>query len=400
MKIVFFSFYFPPDLSAGSFRARALCNSLKNKLNSSDEIHVISSHPNRYITHLKKAKDDEVDGILKVHRIKVPSHNRSMISQIRTFIVFAFHAIKLSRELKPDFLIGTSSRLMTGLLTFYCSQIQGLNFYLDLRDIFSESISDILALKNRIISFNAKNFFAFFEKRVLKSASSVNVVSMGFPEYFENLGLDTSNWSFFPNGVDKEFMDLSIPQIKKEKQIKTILYAGNIGKGQGLEKIIPGILRGLDSSFRFLIIGDGSSLDKLKKNIPISLRCSVEFLLPIERKNLLQYYEEADILFLHLNNIPAFERVLPSKIFEYASLGKPIIAGVSGFSKEFINVNIPYAFVFKPCDSEHAVKSILEASNCEVSRIAVNEFKEKYARSKIMNRMADNIISVINQSNE
>ena len=34
MKIVLFSFYFPPDLSAGSFRAEALCNSLKKKLNT------------------------------------------------------------------------------------------------------------------------------------------------------------------------------------------------------------------------------------------------------------------------------------------------------------------------------------------------------------------------------
>tara|TARA_B110000008_G_C16978328_1_gene567101 strand:- start:2582 stop:3784 length:1203 start_codon:yes stop_codon:yes gene_type:complete len=400
MKIVLFSFYFPPDLGAGSFRAEALCNSLKKKLNSNDEIHVISSHPNRYITHLKHAEDIERDGIIKVHRIKVPLHNRSMISQIRTFIVFAFYAVKLSRELKPDFLIGTSSRLMTGLLTFFCSRIQGINYYIDLRDIFSESISDVLALKNRFIGLIMKYFFVFLEKQVLKSASAVNVVSKGFPEYFENLGLNTSNWSFFPNGVDKEFMNIFSTQIKKKKKIKTILYAGNIGIGQGLEKIIPDILRGLDSNFRFLIIGDGGSLNKLKKNIPNSLECSVEFLLPIERKNLLQYYKEADILFLHLNSIQAFKRVLPSKIFEYASMGKPIIAGVSGFSEEFIRGNIPYAFVFEPCDSQHAIKLILEASNCEVSRISVNEFKENYSRERIMNRMANNIISVIDQSNE
>ena len=38
-------------------------------------------------------------------------------------------------------------------------------------------------------------------------------------------------------------------------------------------------------------------------------------------------------LFLQLNNIKAFENVLPSKIFDYGSYNKPILAGVSGIAK-------------------------------------------------------------------
>ena len=46
------------------------------------------------------------------------------------------------------------------------------------------------------------------------------------------------------------------------------------------------------------------------------------------------------ILFIHLNAYPAFEKVLPSKIFEYAATGKPILAGVSGYSADFIRNNL------------------------------------------------------------
>ena len=119
MKIVFFSFYFPPDLSAGSFRSSALCDSLKNQLNNDDELHVITSHPNRYKSHLMKADDFEIDGNIKIHRIKVPSHTGLMFSQIITFFVFSYFSIKLSKQIKPDFLIGTSSRLMTAYLTYF-----------------------------------------------------------------------------------------------------------------------------------------------------------------------------------------------------------------------------------------------------------------------------------------
>ena len=50
------------------------------------------------------------------------------------------------------------------------------------------------------------SFFSFLDRKILDSAAGVNVVSEGFPEYFEKKGIDTSNWSFFPNGVDDEFL--------------------------------------------------------------------------------------------------------------------------------------------------------------------------------------------------
>ena len=56
---------------------------------------------------------------------------------------------------------------------------------------------------------------------------------------------------------------------------------------------------------------------------------NIRLLPPIERQQLIKEYQNADVLFLHLNDYPAFEKVLPSKIFEYAALGKPILAGVT-----------------------------------------------------------------------
>ena len=51
IKVVFFSFYYPPDLSAGSFRSISLAQELSKKLSSNDEIHIITTHPNRYASH-------------------------------------------------------------------------------------------------------------------------------------------------------------------------------------------------------------------------------------------------------------------------------------------------------------------------------------------------------------
>ena len=48
-----------------------------------------------------------------------------------------------------------------------------------------------------------------------------------------------------------------------------IVYAGNIGEGQGLHKIIPQTAKTLVKEFTFLIYGDGGAKNKLQKEIDI-----------------------------------------------------------------------------------------------------------------------------------
>ncbi|MDC0198477.1 glycosyltransferase WbuB, partial [Candidatus Thioglobus sp.] len=83
MKIVFFTFYYPPDLSAGSFRSVALAQALSRKIDSNDELHVITTHPNRYASYREAANNIELDGNITIHRILAPSHRSGMLSQTR-----------------------------------------------------------------------------------------------------------------------------------------------------------------------------------------------------------------------------------------------------------------------------------------------------------------------------
>jgi glycosyltransferase involved in cell wall biosynthesis len=156
----------------------------------------------------------------------------------------------------------------------------------------------------------------------------------------------------------------------------------------------------LDSCYHFLIIGDGSAILKLKNSIPVGKISNIKFIDPVGRPELIKYYLKADILFLHLNNIPAFTRVLPSKIFEYAALGKPIIAGLSGYSENFLKENVPYSYIFKPGNSLEAIECILDSANFKVTNDVINKFIEKYSRESIMDNMAIHIINVIEDRDE
>ena len=401
MNIVLITFYYSPDLSAGSFRATALVQALKKKMNTNDNLHIITTHPNRYANYRKDVKNIEIDGNVSIHRIAVPSHKSGMISQMHTFTIFAFYAYSLCRKLKPDFLIGTTSRLMTGLLTWFSSRMLHKKFFIDLRDIFSETISDLLMQKSYLLGRLSKFFFIFLEKRVLKNASGVNIVSEGFVEYFETKGVDTSNWSFYPNGVDQEFLNLPFfTKSLNSRKAKKILYAGNIGSGQGLEKIIPFVAKRLGSGYRFIVIGDGSTISLLRDAIKKEKLKNIDLLAPMERSKLIKHYQNADILFLHLNNFLAFHRVLPSKIFEYVAIGKPIVAGLNGYSEKFLKNHVPYAYVFNPGDIVTAASCIERAASSEVPVAIYNSFVKTYSRVSIMDRMASHLFDIIEKKNE
>ena len=149
--------------------------------------------------------------------------------------------------------------------------------------------------------------------------------------------------------------------------------------------MIPQVAKELGSAFEFIVIGDGGTkkllLDEIQ-NLSIS---NVVLQKPVNRKELQGIYNNADYLFIHLNDYPAFRKVLPSKIFELATFGKPIIAGVSGFSAEFIKSEVSDSFVFEPCNSMQLVDFL--KSDMLSNKIDRKEFKLKYRRSNINNLM-------------
>ena len=117
----------------------------------------------------------------------------------------------------------------------------------------------------------------------------------------------------------------------------------------------------------------------------------------MDRSKLLEYYNNTDMFLLHLNDIPAFKKVLPSKIFDYGSFDKPMLAGVQGVANQFIKENFPDAFLFDPGDVNSVVKYIDSILEDGFPLINNDVFIEKYSRNNIMNDMLNSIVSCHNE---
>ncbi len=388
MRILVLSFYFRPDLSAGSFRATALVEALRQQMPADGRIDVLTTLPNRYSSFTVEAPAEEsVDGVT-VTRIPLPAHKSGMVDQAKAFISYARAVLRHTRGQQYDLVFATSGRLMSAVLAAWISRNKKIPLYLDIRDIFVDTIKDVLP---KHFSILIKLVFSPLERWAVGSAVRVNLVSRGFAAYFEPR-YPGKAFSYFTNGIDDEFLDLPVVEnsLSKSGPVQ-VVYAGNLGEGQGLHAIIPQLAAAMRGRATFKIIGDGGRKEALEAALEHSCVDNVELVPPVKRQQLIEAYRQADVLFLHLNDYEAFKKVLPSKLFEYGAMGKPIWAGVSGYAAEFIAMELDNAAVFPPCEADAAVRAF---DQLEIRSNARTRFVEKFSRKNLVRQMAAEILAI------
>lgn len=388
MKILFLTYYFEPDLSAGSFRNTSLLKELIAQKKEDTTVDVFSTFPNRYKSYSANTQEqEELASGVNLHRVQLPKTQNNFKGQIVAYKTFYKEVKRLTKGKEYDLVYASSGRLFTAFLASVLARKFNSKLYLDIRDIFREGITEIF--KSPFLKIGLGVGLRPIEHYTFRRASHINLVSKGFGPYFAKY--TNASQSFYTNGIDSIFINSKADTTKvSTSDKKTIVYAGNIGQGQGLDKVIPEAAKRLPN-YHFIIIGDGGTKNLLTEAVEREALTNVELRDPVKRDELLTIYQKADFLFLHLNSYKAFERVLPSKLFEYGAFNKPVIAGVGGYALEFVNQEVENSITFEPTNVDDFVTKLENYTYKEVSREA---FVAKYSREAINREMVSSILSV------
>ena len=389
MKILYLTYYFRPDLCAGSFRNSSLFEAVLDQIGEDDFVHVITTIPNRYGSYSVEGLKEETGKNYRIDRLTVPMHASGMAEQAKAFTAYYKGAMNLIKGEHYDMVFASSSRLFTAFLGKRCAVKNHCPLYLDIRDIFVDTMKDIFKDK-KIVRVTAGWALGLIEKYTFKNANHINLISGGFKPYFAKY--KKPSYTEYSNGIDDVFIEAG-----KEASVDTgkpyiITYAGNMGSGQGLEKIIPEAAKKLGTDYQFRLIGDGGTRKKLEQKLKELNVQNVELLNPVARKELIEYYKDSTFLFFHLNDLEAFKKVMPSKMFEYGAFDKPIIAGVGGYAAQFVEKNIPNHILFKPTDVDDFVRQ-MKAYQLKFERR--NEFIQNFSRKSIDKKLAASIVGLL-----
>lgn len=392
IRILLLSYYFPPERTPGAFRSEALLKALLNARPPDADhpvyVDVLAAQPSRYLSSTEPGSDEETGPLHCIRRLSVPYQAVSYLAEAANFATFAARTRKTIKNQRYDLVFSTTSRQMTGLLGALLATSRGACFYLDIRDLFAENLKDMLPWPLRPLAWITR----WAERWSLGRADRISITSEGFLPYLQNEGY-AAKVKYFPNGADEIFFPpLETRAAPPRGAPIEIVYAGNIGAGQELCYIVPELAARLGKRVWFRIIGDGHQLSLLRAAIEKRALDNVALEPPVDRAELPSLYARSDILFLHLGRAASLKGVLPSKVFEYAASGRPILAGVSGHPARFIKSEIDNAEVFTPGDADAALEGIIRLKLSHTDRSA---FIRRFSRKEIVRQMAEDILGVV-----
>ncbi len=323
---------------------------------------------------------------------------------------------------------GSNVRLFFNYFTFMVSSsIKALFLNEDFDVIFSNQLSPVSMVVPAIILKRRKNkklliycmdiwpaslaaggikegsliykFFLKFSRGIYKSADNICVTSRGFKNYFSNV-LDIDDTAYLPQYSEDIFKDYNRNDIKKSGETLDLVFAGCIGRTQGIDTIIKAtkILKG-KIPLKIHILGDGVELDNYK-NLAKQLNVNdiVKFYGRKPVQDMPRYYSMADAMIVTLRKSGAISNTLPGKVQTYMAEGKPILGAADGETMDIIN-EAKCGFCCEAESEQEFAKVILKFYNCNnKEELGINSYKyyqQNFTREHFLNSLENKLQALI-----
>ena len=321
--------YFPPETGAASNRIFQLAEGLKKKHYKVSVITPLPNYPSGKIFQEYKGKfqlSSEENGIL-IHRLWIfASNSKNKLLRLTAMLSYSFSLIWFFFWHKiPNKVIIQSPPLLVAFTCVFFLKSKSRKLILNVSDLWPIAGLELGAFKKnfsyslleKIERFNYKNSDLILgqSNEILTHVSSI------FPKK------QTFLYRNYPDFSLNENMSIH----SNNKKIK-IVYAGLLGVAQGILKLC----QSLDySGYELHIYGKGAEQKKIEDFISENPRLPIYYYGEVSREEL-----HKKLINFDLTIIPLLNRIygsVPSKIFEYAKLGLPIIYFGGGEGEDIVN---------------------------------------------------------------
>jgi glycosyltransferase involved in cell wall biosynthesis len=319
-EILIISNYYPPEKGAAANRIEQLALKLNQNKYKVSVICPLGNYPKGKLFDEYKGKfsvTENRDGITVKRLWIYPSVSKNLL--IRIISVLSFSAMLffyLLFKKIPKNVIVQSPPLLLSFISVFVLSLKNKKIILNISDLWPMAAIKLNALKKD--SFSHK-FSLFLERYIYKKATLILGQSNEIITHVHTLFPDKKCFLY------RNFPDHNASEIElktEENQPIKIFYAGLLGIAQGVFELCQKIdLKGLNVELH--IFGDGAEKTQLEALISSKKEQRLFFHGMLDRTELHQQLKSFDIAI-----VPLKTRIygsVPSKIFEYGSLGFPIL---------------------------------------------------------------------------
>ena len=352
MKILLLTDYYPPESNAPALRCAYHAEYWAKKGHDVTVLTCAPNFPNGILFKGYKNKlisSSQVNGVNIVRCWSFMSKNEGFIlrilDHISSAIMFSILPVFLKR---PDVIIATSPQFLTLISGYISSSLIRRPLITEIRDMWPEGI---IFLSNKSFIYKVLERIELFLYR--KSSKIIAVTSSFAKDIALRAKIPENKISISYNGCNnnQKKSESNIRNLREKLNLEGKLivgYAGTVGISHGLDTLVKGFMK-ISSSLNIclLIIGSGAMHKELKSIVNEQNIKNVIILDAVPKKEIDHIISLFDICLVSLRDMPAYDKVIPSKLFEAASHNKPVLAGLRGESKLIIE-NYGIGEVFHP----------------------------------------------------
>lgn len=333
-EILIISNYYPPEKGAAANRIEQLALKLFQNDYQVSVLCPLGNYPKGELFPEYKGKFSVTENRdnITVKRLWIyPSVSKNLIVRILSVLSFSTSLfLYLIFKKTPHKVIVQSPPLLLSFLSVFVLSLKKKKIILNVSDLWPLAAIELKALREN--SFSHK-ISLFFERFIYKKATLILGQSEEIITHIHSVFPDKQCFLYrnFPEH------ETALIEIKTtENQNIKIFYAGLLGIAQGVLELCEKIK--LDRlSIEFHIFGDGSEKNQIETFISKRFEKNIFFHGMLDRKELHEKLKSFDVAI-----VPLKARIygsVPSKIFEYGSLGFPVLYFGGGEGENIVAEN-------------------------------------------------------------
>jgi glycosyltransferase involved in cell wall biosynthesis len=375
--------YFPPDVGGSATRAYNLARGLDQ---NGCKVTVIAAYPHYPHGKIPRAYRYKPLKIESMGRIKVirtfmpPIKSEGFIKRLILIGSFAVSSLFALPWVGPVDVVWASSWIPGHIYSRFKKAPVARN----VDDLTLEDLIDLkLISKNSVILKIATVIYRIFYVK----GDIVTPISRGYNNTIEKkYCVDPEKICEVRIGVDTELVIK--PSLDSKNKNFRIIYAGILGLGYDFDQVLNCAKLLEHENVEFILHGTGECLPQIKARIRELSLINVQLsdkMLP-SRNDVLKLLCSANALILPMKDYGNRYLGLPTKLYEYQAVGKPIICCCDGVPSDYI-VETKSGLIVKPGDYENLAKTILRLRDDENLALMLGENGRRHVESQESLRM-------------
>ena len=406
MRILFFSHYFPPEGNAPAARTHAHCRRWAAAGHDVTVVTCVPNHPRGivypgYRNRLRQV--EEMDGVRVVRVGTYLAANAAVWRRAASWLSYLAAAVVSGlAERRPDVVIATSPQFFCAWAGVLVGAARRRPLLLEIRDLWPASVAAVGAVRSRTVLWLLERL----ERLAYASAAGIVTVGDGYRRGLVERGVDPARVSVVTNGVDAELFRPRPPDPEYKARLGlagrfVVAWCGAVGLAHGLDVVLRAGARLMERGRRdvvFLLVGDGARLDALRAEASDRGLDNVVFAGRLDRGEIPGVLACSDAFLVHLRASPLFATVMPSKIFEGAAMALPLVVGVQGFARRFVE-NAGCGLCIEPGDDGGLVDAVLRLAGDPALRRRLGEAgRARVAHEFDRGRLAARYLDIIERT--